>query len=106
MRVGEVAVEAADGLEFGFPFGVFACEVGAGFGVGFGAGERDDVDRAVELAVAAAVQSVALGLAAGGGDGCGAGVSGEVPVGWEPLRAGGAADDDRGGHGPEAWLVQ
>ena len=104
MRAGEVAFEAADGFEFGLAFCVFASEVCVGLGVGLGTGERDDVDRAVELAVPAAVQSVALGVAAAGRDGSGAGVSGEVPVGREPLGAGGVADDDRGGHGSAAGL--
>jgi hypothetical protein len=60
MRRARWAFEAADGLELGFAFGVFAVEVGAGGGVGSGAGHGDDVDRAVVLAVAAAVQPVAL----------------------------------------------
>ena len=99
-----MAFEAADGFELGFALGVFASEVGAGLGVGVGAGESDDVDRAVELAVPAAVQSVALGVAAAGRDGGGAGVPGEVPVAGKALRAGGVADDDRGGDGSAAGL--
>jgi hypothetical protein len=38
------------------------------------------------------------------GIGGGAGVPGEVPIGREPLRAGGVADEDRGGHRPAAGL--
>ena len=58
----------------------------------------------MSLAVAAAVYSVALDLSAAGRDWGGAGVPGEVPVGGESLRAGGVADDDRGGDGAAAGL--
>jgi hypothetical protein len=75
---GDVAFEAADGLELGLAFGLLALDVGAGGGVPGDAAQRDDVDRAVELSVAAAVQSVADGVAGGGRDRRGAGVSGEA----------------------------
>ena len=64
------------------------------------------MDRAVELPVTAAVQSVAGGVAGAGRDRGGAGVPGEARFGAEPLGAGGVADDDRGGDGPAAALVE
>jgi hypothetical protein len=49
---GEVAFEAADGLELGLAWGVFAREVSAGLGVDAGAGEGDDVEMDVQAHLA------------------------------------------------------
>lgn len=56
--------------------------------------------------VAAAVQSMSGCVAGAGWDRCGAGMSGEARLTAEPLGAGGAADDDRGGHGADALLLE
>jgi hypothetical protein len=102
---GEVAFEAAEGFASGFAFGAFGIEIGAGGGVGAGSHEGDDVDRFVELTVAAAVQSVSLCFAAAGGDRRGAGLSGELRLAREPFSAGGLADQDRGGDGPDPLFL-
>ena len=67
--------------------------------------ERDDGAHGL-FTVATAVQAVADRLAGAGGDrGC-AGVPGEARFAAEALRAGGAADDDRGGDGADAGLLE
>ena len=108
---GEVSFEAADGFSFGLALSGFAVEVDAGGGVGSCSGEGDDVDGSVELAVTAAVQSVAAGVAGAGGDRCSSGVPSERGLAGEALRAGGVADQDRGGDrsasmlGQQLWVV-
>src|SRR4051812_34224625 len=81
---GEVALEAALDLAWGFALGEAPRGVGAGGGVVLEAGERDGMQRAVELAVAGAVESVADRLARGGGDGCRAGEHGKRAVVAQP----------------------
>src|SRR5215213_8996925 len=64
---GEVALDAADGLELGVALGGLAGDIGLGLGVNAHAGDGGHVQGPVGLTVAAAVEAVALGLAGGGG---------------------------------------
>jgi hypothetical protein len=60
---GDVALEAADDLGFGFPFRGAAFGVGAGGRVRAEAGEHDPPQRVVGLAVSAGVKAMPDGLA-------------------------------------------
>ena len=64
---GEVALDAAADVTFGFAFGQAPLDVGLGGRVAAHPVDGDDVEGAVELAVAGAVATVPVGAA--GGDG-------------------------------------
>jgi len=58
------------------------------------------VDRRVDLAIPAAVQPVAVGIAGADRDRRHVSRSGELGIGYEPLRAGDLADELGRGSGP------
>ena len=55
---GDVALQAANGLELGVALGDALCDIGLGFGVGPKPADGDDVQRAVGGPVAASVKNL------------------------------------------------
>jgi hypothetical protein len=93
---GEVALEAAHGLDSALALRFLALQVLAGLRIDATSGDRDDVQRSVELAVAATMEAVSVASPRGGRDRCHASHPSKMSVAGEALSAGSLADEDRG----------